>query len=149
MSATRADLGLAIGLALLGITEAAIPLETVMGAGPLVLAGVLAGLTPLALVIRRSYPLWALAAVVFPWAGLSLVVSVPVMFWGGLIPLGVATYSAARHGTSRTAWIGAVFCAAGLLTFNVGTGMIHEAGQLVFPWLALAATWRRRAGSRP
>jgi signal transduction histidine kinase len=112
-----------------------------MGEGSPWLAGTLAGLTALALAVRRRYPLAVMAAMFLPWALASVLVPVLVLFWGALAPMCVAAYSVARYGPSRTSYTGAALGAGGLLVFSAGTGMITEPGELFFPWLALGTAW--------
>jgi len=138
---TRFDVTLACALGALGVVEAAVPFSTVMGEGSPWLAGILAGLTALTLAVRRRYPLAVMAAVFLPWALVSVLVPVLVLFWGALAPMCVAVYSVARYGPSRTPYVGAGLGTAALLVFSAGTGMITEPGELFFPWLVLATAW--------
>lgn len=139
--ARHLDLALAGGLATLGVAEIAVPFTTVMGDGSPALAGCLVVVTSLALLLRRRRPLLALALVMPPWALVSLVVPVPVLFWGALGPMCVAVYSVARYGVGRTPFVGAAVAAISLLLFTIGTGMIATAGEVFFPVLVLSAAW--------
>ncbi len=140
-SVTRFDVTLACALGALGVVEATVPFSTVMGEGSPWLAGSLAWLTALALAVRRRYPLAVMAAMFLPWALMSVLVPVLVLFWGALAPMSVAAYSVARWGPGRTPHVGAGLGAAALLVFCAGTGMLAEPGELFFPWLVLATAW--------
>lgn len=135
------DATVAAGLAGLGVAEVVVPFTTVMGQGSAVLAGALAITTSLSLILRRRWPLAVLAAVMVPWAVLAMVVPTLVLFWGGLMPMCVATYSGARYAAGRLPFVAAGLSATALFAFSVGTGMTRDPGQLYFPWLMLIAAW--------
>lgn len=139
--ATRFDVALACLLAALSVAEVAVPFDTVMGEGSPVLAGALAVVASLALVARRSHPLAVLAVALLPLALAALLVPVLVLVWGGLVPMSVAVFSVARHGSGRTPYAGAGLGAAGFVAFNAGTGMLTRPGELFFPWLVLVSAW--------
>lgn len=136
-----ADAALAVALAGLGVTEALVPFSTVTGHGSTVAAATLAATCGLVLVLRRRLPLVTVAAVMLPLGITALILDFPVLFWGGLAPMAVATYSVSRHGRGRQPLWGLLIAVAGLLLFTVGTGMIARFGELFFPSLVLAAAW--------
>ncbi len=128
-----ADAGLSAALAVAGVVE----LTTADGAAlgvdaPLVgLVGILGSAVLLAR--RRTHP-GQLPGVPLLWLALGLVTlgHVPVMFWGLLVPVLLALYSAARHGSPRTLWTtvaaAVVAVGLGLLTLPV----IHSVNELLF-----------------
>jgi signal transduction histidine kinase len=139
--ASRFDIALACGLALLGVVEVAVPFSTVMGDGSPWLAGSVAVGTALALSWRRSHPVAVVAVVMLPWAALSVLVPLLVLFWGALAPMCVALYSVARYGVGRAPYVGAAIGAGALVLFMIGTDMIGSPSELFFPWLVLSAAW--------
>ncbi len=108
------DALLALGLAVVGLVDAfgdqlSTPEPGSRAVGAL---GVLAAAALLSQ--RRLHPPLVLG-VYLVWLGLGLTVGdLPSLFYGTFVPLVLATYSAARHGTGRTAWSALLLCAATL-----------------------------------
>ncbi len=135
------DASLAVILATLGVAEVVVPFATVTGSGSRDLAVVLVLISCLPLVARTRFPLPVLALTTVPWAVMALFTDVPVLLWGGLAPMAVATYSVARHGRGRDAQLGLALTITALALMAAGTEALQSFGQLFFPCLVLLAAW--------
>lgn len=135
------DGGLALLVAVLGVTEVLVPLSTMTGSGSSGVAVVLVLLSCLSLAARRRFPLTVLLVCILPWGALALFTDVLVLFWGGLAPIAIAAYSVARHGSGRQPYLGLVAIVVGLALMGVGSDALQSAGQLFFPALVLFVAW--------
>ncbi|MDN5764420.1 MAG: sensor histidine kinase [Humibacillus sp.] len=135
------DATLAVVLAALGVAEVVVPFTTVTGSGSMGLALGLVLISCLPLVLRARYPLPVLLLCTVPWAVTTFVTDVPVLLWGGLVPMALATYSVARHGRGRHAPIGSAVAVTALGLMAIGNEALQSFGQLFFPALVLLAAW--------
>ena len=101
-----ADLAIAVLLAGVGVAEIWVPLGSVMGEGSRVLSTVVVVVVCAALAFRRTYPLPAALVALLAWPLVYSLSPVLVLFWGQFVPIVVALYSVARHGTPRQAFVG-------------------------------------------
>src|SRR5947209_13834490 len=115
------DGALAAGLLVAGQIEVAHPDPSsgFIGSAPLVLSAVTAALIVVPLTWRRRAPAVVLGAVAVLVAAPHLFADVSLPFFGGLVVLLVATFSAARWATPRAARYAVLvpFAALGVLTF--------------------------------
>ena len=148
------DAALALAVAVVGLAEIWVPLPSVMGTGsPTVATGIVLVLGA-ALTQRRTHPLAAAVVVLLTWPLVSVVTPVLVLFWGAFVPILVALYSVARHGSPRQRWVGAGVGAGTLLFFDLRVPELGDPSEIVFHWLvstvafalgAFVASYERRA----
>ena len=124
-----------------GLAEVLVPLESRQGDGNATLTSVQVVVLGAALWWRRTRPLPA-SAVVFGgiWL-LDLFGSAYVLFYGGLVPMVVATFSVARYGRGREPYVGGALAAATMLYADITIGLLQSVGELVFHWGVLATAW--------
>ncbi|WP_228255322.1 sensor histidine kinase [Ornithinimicrobium avium] len=129
------DLALAALLAVLGLVEVWLPLESVMGEGSAVVSTV--GIVAFAALMtqRRARPWLALASLlVWPVLGIAQGGQMQVLFFGQLVPVMVLVYSLARHGQGRLRWVAPL---AGILfvsTADLYIPLLQEPSELIFHW---------------
>ncbi|WP_167140460.1 sensor histidine kinase [Diaminobutyricimonas sp. TR449] len=131
----------ATALATVAIVEIWMPLPSVAGTGPRELSTTVAVLLCLALTFRRVWPLPTALVVTLVWPVVFSIQPILILFWGQLLPLAIATYSVARHGTRRASLIGAVAAASCLVFFDLRVEPLQEPGEIIFHWLVLIAAW--------
>lgn len=126
-----------LSLALLGaaLVEVWAPLDTSLGHGSRPLATVAAVLATGALVFRRRAPVAAAALVSLPAPLICLVEPIPLLFFGGLLPLLVVTYTLAA--TRRGRWL--ALPALAMVALQIEIPAFHRPGEIVFDWLFLPA----------
>jgi signal transduction histidine kinase len=113
------DAFLAVAFTVLGQIELHSNADDGYQAGPLWLNVPLVALTTAPLATRSSFPLATLAVMVGAFAVPSVVVAHTLFFWGGLVPIAIATYTVSRRDDSlaaRHAWaVGPIILLAGML----------------------------------
>ncbi len=124
-----------------GLAEVLVPLESRQGDGNATLTSIQVVILGSALWWRRTYPLPS-AAVVFGgvWL-LDLFGSSYLLFYGGLVPLVVATFSVARHGRGREPYVGAALCVAAMLYADLTIESLQSVGEFIFHWGVLTIAW--------
>ncbi|MET0998680.1 MAG: sensor histidine kinase, partial [Marmoricola sp.] len=129
------DLGLAAALAVAAVGEVWVPLPSVMGDGSRVLSTAVALVACLALAWRRSAPLLVALLVLLGWPIAYSLTPVLVLFNGQFVPIVVALYSVARHGTARQRLLGALSGAGTLLYMDLRVPELGDASEIVFHWM--------------
>ena len=129
------DRALALALLVAGLVEVWAPLNTSLGHGSRPLATVCGVLAAGALAFRRSAPVAAAAFICLPAALISLVEPVPLLFFGGLLPLLVVTYTLAA--LRRIRWL--ALPALAMVALQIEIPAFHRPGEIVFDWLFLPA----------
>src|SRR5690606_9229643 len=64
-----------------------------------------------------------------------------VLFWGQLVPIVVATYSVARHGSRLHGYFGGAAAAACLLFFDLRVENLQAPEEIGFHWLVVSLAW--------
>ncbi|MCK6211356.1 hypothetical protein KZX45_12465 [Georgenia sp. EYE_87] len=132
------DVGVAALVAVLGLVEVWLPMESVFGSGSPVVSSV--GIFAFAALLsqRRARPRVALAALaVWPVLGLLTGGSLLILFLGQLVPMLVLVYSLARHAPGRLRWVTVVAAAALLVVGDLFLPLLRDPGELVFHWGAM------------
>jgi signal transduction histidine kinase len=135
------DVLFAFALAVAGVVEIWLPLPSVVGSGSPVVSTVVAVVLCLTLSLRRVLPLATALVVLLTWPLTFSIQPILVLFWGQLVPIVIATYSVARHGSRRDGVIGAGAAAACLLFFDFGVAVLQEPGEIFFHWLVVVLAW--------
>ncbi len=135
------DLSFALALAAAGVAEIWVPLPSVVGTGNPVVSTIVAVILCLTLALRRALPLATALIVLLAWPLAFSIQPILVLFWGQLVPIVIATYSVARHGSRRDSVIGGVAAAACLLFFDFGVAVLQEPGEIFFHWLVVVLAW--------
>jgi signal transduction histidine kinase len=102
------DVCLAIAFTALGQVELHSHADDGYQAGPLALNVPLVALMTAPLVFRSTYPLATLLVMLAAFVVPALFVAHTFFFWGGMVPLAIATYTVARRGDTwpaRHAWL--------------------------------------------
>jgi signal transduction histidine kinase len=136
------DLALAGLLAVLGLIEIWLPLESVMGDGSPVVSSVGVLWFALHLTQRRARPWVALAGLaVWPILGLAQDGRMQVLFFGQLVPVMVLVYSLARHGDRRVRWSAAVGGIAFVTLADVFIPLLRDPSELIFHWASVTLSF--------
>ncbi len=136
------DVVLAVALAGVALAEIWVPFSSVAGSGSQALASVLAVVACSGVAFRRRSPLLCVVLVLLPWPLVHLSgVSMFVLFWGQFVPIVVALYSVARHGTWRQGLLGAGLGAGTLLYFDLAVDELGQPGEIFFHWMVSVLAW--------
>ena len=135
------DVAFAVALVAAAVTEIWLPLPSVVGTGDPVVSTVVAVTTCLALSLRRAFPLGTALIVLLTWPVVFSIQPILVLFWGLLVPIVIATYSVARHGSRRDSLIGAAMAAACLLYFDFGVAALQQPEEIFFHWFVVVLAW--------
>ncbi len=135
------DLALAVGLTVMGLLELWVPFESVQGDGSKVAGSIGVLLMTLPLVARRTAPVLATAVVVSALPLLHAAGALPVLFWGGFVPIVVATFSVARHGTGRQPFVGGAMVAGCLVLIDLTVTELQSPSEILFHWTLLTLVW--------
>lgn len=137
-----ADLLLAALLAVLGLVEVWLPMESVMGDGSPVVSSVGVVWFALHLTQRRRSPWLALAGLlVWPVLGLAQDGRMQVLFFGQLVPVMVLVYSLARHGDRRQRWAAAIGGIAFVSLADLFIPLLREPSELLFHWASITLSF--------
>ncbi|WP_237565747.1 sensor histidine kinase [Ornithinimicrobium cerasi] len=137
-----ADAGLAALVAVLGLVEVWLPMESVMGDGSPVVSTL--GILWFAghLSQRRARPWVALAGLlVWPVLGTVQGGAMQVLFFGQLVPVMVLVYSLARHGRGRIRWVGPVCGAVFVTVADLFIPLLQSPNELIFHWGVLTLSF--------
>lgn len=129
------DPALALGLLTAGLIEVWAPLDTSLGGGSKPLATLVCVLATVSLAVRRSQPLATAALVCIPAPAICAFTQIPLLFFGGLLPLLVTTYTLAA--TRRTGWL--ALPVVGMVALQIEIPAFHRPGEIVFDWLFIPA----------
>ena len=141
-SSWAVDIGVALLLAVLGLVEVWLPMESVMGDGSPVVSTV--GVLWFAAHVsqRRARPWMALAGLlVWPVLGIAQQGDLQLLFFGQLVPVMVLVFSIARHGHGRIRWVGAL---CGILFVSVAdlfVPVLQTPNELIFHWGAIVLSF--------
>jgi len=135
-----ADVALALAFALVGQIDLW-RLHTSINTGSAVQSAVPVLIVTLALAWRRRAPLVALVVMLAALAGAGLVVDLELAFWGGLVPLVLALYSAAHHLSGRGPFVAFGVSAIGLLLIWFRVPEAREPSELVFQLMVFGLAW--------
>jgi signal transduction histidine kinase len=135
------DAGIAALLACIAVAEIWVPFTSVQGHGSEALSTAVVVLACAALVFRRVAPLPTALFVLFLWPVVFTAEPVLVLFWGQFVPMVVAVFSVARHGSGRRGLYGGAAAAATLLFLDLRVDVLQTPGEIVFHWLVFVAAW--------
>lgn len=135
------DLGLALGIAGAGVSETLVPFSSRAGQGSAAATVTVAVVAGGALAVRRTRPLTTLLVVAAALAGGYALTEQYVLFFGHFVPLLVAVFSTARHGTGRVPIVGAGVGAVLLLGVDLFVPELQTPGEIVFHWGVFAIVW--------
>lgn len=135
------DLALAAVLCALGLAELWVPFESVQGEGSRAWTSGSVVLLSVALAARRLAPLPVALVVLLGFPLLHLLTPMLVVFWGGFLPMCVALFSVARHGSGRQPLLGAAAGATCLLYVDVMVDELQTASEVVFHWTVFTLVW--------
>ena len=135
------DVAIAVVVAGAATLEVLLPLTSVMGEGSRSVSLSVALILCAALVFRRTHPLAVAAVVLLTWPVVYTLTPVLVLFWGQFVPIVVALYSVARHGSTRHGIYGGLFGAAGLLFFDLRVPELNSPEEIVFHWMVCTVAW--------
>lgn len=129
------DLGVALLLAVLGLVEIWLPMESVMGDGSPVVSTVGVLWFAAHLSQRRARPWMALAGLlVWPVLGTAQQGSLQLLFFGQLVPVLVLVFSIARHGHGRIRWVGALCGILFVTVADLFVPVLQTPNELIFHW---------------
>jgi signal transduction histidine kinase len=126
---------LALALLGAGLAEIWVPFDTSLGHGSRGAATVTCAVATVALAFRRRAPVLVAALVSLPTPIVCAFTPVPLLFFGGLLPLLLATYTlgATRHPRALA------IPAAAMVALQIEIPAFHKAGEIVFDWICLPA----------
>lgn len=75
------------------------------------------------------------------WPVVHSLTPVLVLFWGQFVPIVVAVYSVARHGSSRHGIYGALIGISALLYFDLRVPELNDTEEIVFHWMVTTVAW--------
>lgn len=131
----------AVVLTTLALIEIWLPLPSVEGSGSPVTSSVVVVILCLALAFRRVWPLATALVVLVTWPIAFSIQPILVLFWGQFVPIIIATYSVARHGTRRASFIGALAAASCLLFFDFRVIELQGPEEVFFHWFGVVLAW--------
>lgn len=135
------DIVLALVLGVLGQVQLVVPNDDGYFDGPHLASVVLMALTALPLALRRVFPVQVALVVFGVHIVPSLVIAHSVTFWGTILPMAVAMYSAARWATGRftPALLGLPL--AFILTYGIHVEQFNAWDEFVFTALLMGSAW--------
>lgn len=118
-----------------GLAEVWVPFDSVQGDGSPTVSTIAVLLSGALLVFRRSHPL-LLIGVPLIWVVTAIITGgqVQVLFFGQLIPMYIALYSAVRHAGRRNAWIVACSVFVAVVLGDVFLPALQGPSQVLFHW---------------
>ena len=128
------DAALAVAVTAAGLVEVWLPLGSATGAGSPVASSVVVTLLGLALAGRRVRPVPSAVAILAITLLAYAFAPVHVQFWGGMVPVMIAVYTVARHGTPAAAWAVAG-AALGTLLVPLAVPDRFDPGDVAFLWV--------------
>jgi signal transduction histidine kinase len=136
------DVAVAVLVAVPGLLEIWLPMESVMGDGSPVVSTI--GVLSFAALLtqRRTRPWLAMAALaVWPVLGVLSAGRLQILFFGQLVPLLVLAFSMARHGKGRQRWLGAVAVAAMVVVGDLFLPLLQSPNEVLFHWAAITVSF--------
>ncbi|HEX5534076.1 MAG TPA: sensor histidine kinase [Actinomycetales bacterium] len=135
------DVFLALVLGVFGQVQLVVPNDDGYFEGPHTLSVVLMALTALPLMLRRVFPVQVALVVFGVHIVPSLVIAHSVTFWGTILPMAVALYSAARWGTGRFTPALLVLPFAFIFTYGIHVEQFNTWDEFVFTALLMGSAW--------
>jgi signal transduction histidine kinase len=144
------DTVLALGVVAAGLAEIWVPFASRQGDGSPLWSTVGVAAFGLPLAVRRRRPLLVAVVALVGWP-LIWFAHPYVLFYGQLVPMGIATYSVARWGTGQSPYQGAAVRAVTLVAAGIVVPELRGTGEVAFDWgtsiLAWGAGWGLRRQS--
>jgi hypothetical protein len=135
------DVILALMLGVAGQIQLVVPNDDGYFDGPHAASVVLMALTALPLVLRRVFPVQVALVVFGVHIVPSLVIAHSVTFWGTILPMAVALYSAARWGAGRFTPALLALPFAFILTYGIHVEEFNTWDEFVFTALLMGSAW--------
>ncbi|WP_430645863.1 sensor histidine kinase [Agromyces sp. GXS1127] len=143
------DVAVAALVAALGLAEVWVPFESVQGTGSPVLSSVAIVICAVLLAVRRVAPL-ALVGVPLTWVAcfIGTAGDTQVLFFGSFLPVALALYTGARHGSARTSAIvcGSIF--ATVILADLFVPELQGPSEVFFHWGVLITIFLVGIGMR-
>ncbi len=136
-----ADWALAALVTVVGVAEIWVPFDSRAGHGSGTASTVVVVMLGLLLTQRRTRPLAAQLLLVATLVLGFALGDQYILFFGGLVPIGIAVFSTARHGVGREPLYGALAAAALLLGIDLFVEELQEPGEIVFHWGVMTIVW--------
>ncbi|TXL56607.1 sensor histidine kinase [Aeromicrobium terrae] len=136
-----ADWTLAAVVTVIGVAEIWIPFDSRAGDGSATASTVVVLVLGLLLTQRRTHPLAVQVLLVVTLVLGFALGDQYILFFGGLVPIGIAVFSTARHGTGRDPFYGALATAVLLLGVDLFVEELQEPGEIVFHWGVMTIVW--------
>lgn len=128
------DALLVLGVLVSGLGEIWVPFDSRQGDGNLAAATVEVVVAASALWWRRTYPVRALTVVLAALFLPTLVEQGFLLFFGHFVPICIAVFSTARHGTGRQRWVGAVLTAAFFIYGDLNVELLGSLTEVLYHW---------------
>lgn len=132
------DLGLALGLTVVGVAEVLVPFSSRQGHGSAAVACVAVVARGLVLTQRRLHPLGTALGVFATLPLEALLGPTYVLFYGQAVMIGVALYAVARHAPLPRAWTGIGAAAVLLVGADLTVPELQEPNEIAFHWSVAA-----------
>jgi signal transduction histidine kinase len=136
-----ADVTLGAVVTAIGIAEIWVPFDSRAGDGSGAASTAIVVALGLLLTQRRVHPLPSQALVAVALALAFTLSDQYILFFGGLVPIGISVFSTARHGHGRAPFYGAAVAAALLLGVDLFVPELQEPGEIVFHWGVMTIVW--------
>ena len=121
-----------------GLGEIWVPFDSRQGDGNLTAATLEVAVAASALWWRRSHPVRSLAVILAALFLPQLVAPGFLLFFGHFVPICIAVFSVARHGTGRQRWVGAGLTAAAFSYGNLSVELLGGLTEILYHWGVLA-----------
>jgi signal transduction histidine kinase len=143
------DAAFAALLCAVGLAEIWVPFESAQGSGSEPATSLVVVVMTASLALRRLAPLPVATSVllVMPVAQ-ALAPPLLLLFWGQFVPMVVAVFSVARHGTARAGAYGGLLAAGTLLLMDIRIPELRSPGELFFHWTVFVLAWSVGRGLR-
>lgn len=128
------DALLVLAVLVTGLGEVWVPFDSRQGDGNLAAATVEVAAAASALWWRRSHPVRAVAVVLAALFLPTLVEPGFLLFFGGFVPICIAVFSVARHGTGHQRWVGAGLTAAAFVYGDLRVELLGSLTEILYHW---------------
>ena len=135
------DVALALAFTVLGQLQLAIPNDDGYYAGPAALNVAITALTTGSLALRRVFPVPVAALIFGTHVAVSLVVPHSVSFWGTVLPMAIAMYSAARWGALERRVSLLAMPAAFVVAYGIHMPEYRFWDEILFTAMLMGAAW--------
>jgi signal transduction histidine kinase len=130
---------LALALTLFAQLDLRINFEAAEHFGSELVAALVTAVATLALAFRRRAPLASACVVAAAVAGPELFGTLTIQLWGDFVPLLIAAYSVARHGSQRAAAIGVGALGVAIAVIELRVAVIGTTANIPFSWVPFLA----------